>query len=326
MKTNRRSFLRFASAAGAAVILTQCRKSDKPQVVGNEQSQLIDGYWSGIGFGIQMRAEWYGVREDHVAQLNTMIEQTIQHLESAFSLYSASSELSQLNSDRKLENPSVIFTELLDLSGALVDRTLGLYQPAIHGAWSLLDGTALPDDWDQRIKASSLDFVQVNEDSLRLTNPLTELSFNAVIQGHLADQVALKARKIGVKSALLHLGESYAVGQHPEGRDWSLAVMGTPVAGEIDLVGTIEFADAGLAISANDEARSLVNPLTGEVVQHDRVAAVTSNEGAAVADAFATAFAVANPSQWEKLYSSLTVSKGGAVKLWQKNQLVFERD
>jgi len=325
METTRRNFLRFASAAGAGVILTQCRKSTNPQLVVSEQSQLIDGYWSGIGFGIEMSAEWYGVRQDLVLQLNLMIEQTIQQLESAFSLYSASSELSRLNSERTLENPSAVFTELLRLSGTLVDRTLGLYQPAIHAAWNSLDGTTLPDDWAQRIQASSLDFVQINEGEIRLKNPLTQLSFNAIVQGHLADQVAQKARDLGVTSALLHLGESYAIGQHSERRDWSLAVMGTPVNGEIDLVGTIEFADAGLAVSAHDATRILVNPLTGEVRQHDGVVAVTSKEGAAVADAFATAFAVADPLQWEQLYQSLTTTEGGSVKLWQKNQLVFER-
>ncbi|MFT5882826.1 MAG: thiamine biosynthesis lipoprotein [Crocinitomicaceae bacterium] len=321
MEASRRNFLKCASAGSLGILLSQCNRSTEPEI----SSECGDAQWSGIGFGMEMSAEWYGVRSESVEMLNAMIERMIRGGESAFSLYSASSELSRLNSERKLENPSEVFTKLLGLSGALVDRTLGLFQPAIHGAWSSLDGAALPDDWAQRIQASSLDFVQVNENEIRLTNPLMQLSFNAIVQGVLADQVAQQARNLGVTSALLHLGESYAIGQHPEGRDWSLAVMGTPVADEIDLVGTIEFADAGLAVSAHDATRKLVNPLTGEVMQYDRVVAVASKEGAAVADAFATAFAVADESQWEKLYKSLTLSEGGLVKLWQKNKLTFER-
>ena len=58
-------------------------------------------------------------------------------------------------------------------------------------------------------------------------------------------------------------------------RDWSLAVMGTPEGGRNRSRGhRIEFADAGLAVSAHDATRKLVNPATGEVMQYDRVVAV----------------------------------------------------
>ncbi len=323
METTRRSFLKSAGTVSLALLFSQCRESDEFQSF--TESETIDSHWSGIGFGIGMSAEWYGVSEELVPQLNAMVEQTIQELEAAFSLYSASSELSRLNSERKLHGSSKTFTELLEFSKVLVDRTLGLCQPAIHGAWSVIDGASLPSDWKQRIQASSLEYIQVDGEILKLTNPLTELSFNALVQGFLTDKVAQAARKLGVTHALLHLGESYAIGQHPEGRDWSLAVMGTPEDGEIDLVGTVNFADAGLAVSAHDASRKLINPLTGEILQHARVVAVMSKEGATLADAFATAFAVADKLQWNQLYDSLKIKEAGSVKIWQKNQLVFEK-
>ena len=324
MITTRRIFLKSASTAGLALFLSQCGEPD--EVISITDSQEIDSYWSGIGFGIEMSAEWYGVDKNILPQLNAMLEQTIQQLEAAFSLYSDSSELSRLNTERELHNPSEAFTELYKVSKALTDRTFGLCQPAVHGAWSVIDTERETIDWSNRINAASLDFVQLDKQLLRLTNPLTRLSFNALVQGFLTDKVAQAARELGVKRALLHMGETYAIGKHPEGRDWSLAVMGTPEGDEIDLVGTVEFADAGLAVSTHDTSRKLVNPLTGEILQHDRVVAVMSKEGATVADAFATAFAVAHNSQWEKLYDSLNSKKAGAVKIWQKNQLVFERE
>lgn len=324
MEKTRRSFLIKASTASLALLLGQCRRSGELQSF--TDSETIDSHWSGIGFGIEMSAEWFGVSERLVLQLNAMVEQTIQQLEAAFSLYSGSSELSRFNSERELHRPSKMFLELLEISKTLVDRTSGLFQPAIHGAWSVVDGASLASDWKQRIRASSLDYLQVDGELLKLTNPLTELSFNALVQGFLTDKVAQSARDLGVEIALVHLGESYAIGQHPDGRDWSLAVMGTPEGGEIDLVGTVEFADAGLAVSAHDATRKLVNPTTGKILQNDRVVAVISKEGATVADAFATAFAVADKTQWADLYDSLKIEQAGAVKIWQKNQLVFERD
>ncbi|PQJ29879.1 FAD:protein FMN transferase [Rubritalea profundi] len=323
MKTTRRSFLKSASTASLALLFSHCRKSDEAQLF--TESERVDSYWSGIGFGIEMSAEWYNVDKNCLPQIHAMIEQTIQELESAFSLYSDSSELSRLNSGRALSNPSKIFTELFVISKKLVERTSGLCQPAIHGAWNAIESKPFSTNWKQRVQAASLDFIQFDGESIKLTNRLTEVSFNALVQGFLTDKVAQAARELGMTNALLHLGESYAIGKHPEGRDWSLAVMGTPHGEEVDLVGTMEFADAGLAVSTHDTSRKLVNPLTGEVLQHDRVVAVVSSEGATVADAFATAFAVANKSQWEQLYDSLTLNKVGVVKVWQKNQLVFER-
>lgn len=319
METSRRSFLKSASALSLSLLLGQCRKPDELEAL----TEKIDGYWSGIGFGIEMSAEWFGVSENLVPKLNAMVEQTIRQLESAFSLYSASSELSRLNSERELYKSSQTFLDLVKLSIDLSERTMGLCQPAIHGAWNIIG--ADPSDWNQQIQAASLDYLQVDERHLKLTNPLTELSFNALVQGFLADTVAQSARELGVTHGLLHLGESYAIGQHPDGRDWSLAVMGTPEDGEIDLVGTVDFADAGLAVSAHDVTRKLVNPITGAVLQHDRVVAVMSKEGASVADAFATAFAVADKSQWDSLYQSLIISEPGSVKIWQENRLVFEQ-
>ena len=122
----------------------------------------------------------------------------------------------------------------------------------------------------------------------------------------------------------MHLGETYGIGGHPEGRDWSLAVMGTPVDGEIDLVGAVDFSDAGLAVSAHDLTRKLVNPNTGGILHHDRVVAVTSSEGATTADAFATAFAVAEPNDRGELFKSLSTKRHAAVKIWEQNKQVFE--
>lgn len=296
----------------------------RPQQQGPEARS--DFTWSGLGFGIEMTMELHSVTEQQAATLSTETEKILQQLEQSFSLYLAQSELSVLNRERVLLNPSRQFLHLLETAQILHQRTLGYYQPAIHGAWSALDTRATePRQWQAQCAAASLEYLTLSEKQIELTHPLTQLSFNAIVQGYLADLVKDRVQRAGVHSALLYLGETYAVGQHPDGRPWELAVMGTPVNGAADLVGTVRLSNAGLAVSAHDASRQLLNPTSWDVLQSDRVVAIVSDQGATVADAFATAFAVAPQSDWPALHTALL--KGGQcqVKIWIANQLVMER-
>ncbi|MEO1856852.1 MAG: FAD:protein FMN transferase [Rubritalea sp.] len=265
-----------------------------------------------------MSVELYQIDVSLVGRID--IESYIHELELASSLYSDSSELSILNREKVLMNPSRLFLSLLEKAKILSERTLGYYQPAIHGAWSAMELDELS---DEHVEAADMLNVEISGDRVTLGNPLTELSFNAIAQGYLTDRVAQYLRELDVNSAILYLGETYAVGSHPEGRQWSLAVMGTPKNGETDLVGTLQFADAGLAVSTHDATRKLLNPKQTGAITPNIVVAVVSEEGAAVADAFATAFAVAPQSDWLELQAKLSAGGASQVKIWVENELVF---
>jgi thiamine biosynthesis lipoprotein len=325
----RRKFLTSGSGALAAIALNSCRP--RRAHVEAPSGPLGESIWSGIGFGIEMSMEIHGVTREHGERLGMLCEQSIQALQQAFSLYQEDSELSTLNRERVLSAPSDLFRELLAIAVDLQRRTLGFYQPAVHGAWQWLENRDsienLKDDpeWNAQCAACDLKFLEIEPGGpIRLTHPLTQLSMNAIGQGFLADTVAARLRKEGVTTALLHLGESYAIGRHPEGRLWNLAIQGTPVNEETDLVGNVEFADSGLAVSANDAARLLIDPVFNTVRQQARVAAVVSSEGATVADAYATAFAVAPADQWPRLAATLKQTPGSQVHLWENNQLAFQ--
>jgi thiamine biosynthesis lipoprotein len=321
----RRDFLALVSGAALPLVSCRTRKPAPPAV-----DTPGDYFWSGIGFGIDMSMEIYGVTAAEGERLGAGCEQDIRALEQAFSLYQEDSELSILNRERVLSRPSPVFRELLELATAMHARTLGFYQPAVHGAWLWLEqrGTTsgLDEDpaWREQCAACDLKFVDATPDEgIRLTHPLTKLSMNAIAQGFLADRVAARLRSAGVVSALLQLGESYAIGRHPEGRLWNLAVSGTPGDGETGIVGEIQFSDAGLAVSAQDDTRRLIDPVAGTVHQTASVAAVVSKEGAAVADAFATAFAVAPENRWSELARKLGEADGSQVHIWIGNHLRF---
>ena len=285
-------------------------------------------HWSGIGFGIGMSMEIHGVDEAGGEKLADECRMIIASLEQAFSLYLEDSELSRLNRERVLEAPSSLFLDLLGKAVALEKRTLGYYQPAIHGAWQWLQEhgfeIADQDAWRSQCAAANTSFIRQESDgSVRLTNPLTHLSMNAIGQGYLADRAAEVVRRAGVANAMLNFGETVGIGRHPAGRPWKLAVMGT--GAEPDLIGEVEIEDAGLAVSSNEEGRLLIDPVAGALQRDERVAAVVSSGGAAVADAFATALAVAPAEKWEELNSRLRADGAARVRIWNDNQLVFDR-
>lgn len=318
---SRRSFL---AGLGAAVMpLAGCKRTTDDSVSRQEGCY----HWSGIGFGIDMSMEIHGVDEATGEKLADQCRGIIASLEQAFSLYLEDSELSRLNRERMLETPGEPFLDLLGMALALEKRTLGYYQPAIHGAWRWLQEHGFEitdrDAWSNQCAAANTSFIGQGDDgSVRLKNPLTQLSMNAIGQGYLADRVAAVIRRAGVVSALLHLGETVGIGRHPSGRPWKLAVTGT--GADPDLIGEVEIEDAGLAVSANEEGRLLIDPVAGCLQRHERVAAVVSAGGAAVADAFATAFAVAPAGRWAKLATNLRDEGSAHVRVWQANQLVFE--
>lgn len=315
---SRRSFLHHLALPMAAPLLMSCGKKTKVPSLFR---------WSGIGFGIGMSMEIHGVRHEQGLRLGEFCESRIRAMEDAFSLYQENSELQRLNRERCLTQPSPLFRQLLLLSIELSRRTKGYFQPAIHGAWQWLqaadaqtDLTADP-EWLRQCEACDLRFVECGEDGpIRLLHPLTQVSMNAIGQGYLADLVAARLREAGIASAMLHLGESYAIGSHPEGRHWSLAVRGN----DESLIGTMDLTNCALAVSANSPERMLIDPVSREIRRNDRVAAVASAEGAAAADAFATAFAACPSEAWQYLTPALETNSYTQVRIWESNRLAYQ--
>jgi thiamine biosynthesis lipoprotein len=319
---SRRTFLGHLAWPLAAPLLANC--GGKPQTKPEETAVY---HWYGIGFGIEMSMEIHAVSREQGARLGTQCEDSIQAMENAFSLYQEDSELQRLNRERSLPAPSPLFRSLLVLSIDLSRRTIGYFQPAVHGAWQWIqnaepgiDPTHHP-DWQRHCEACDLRYVEISESGpIRLTHPLTQLTMNAIAQGYLADIVADQLREAGVASAMLHLGESHAIGRHPQGRPWNLAVTGN----DATAIGTMSLSDAALAVSANSPDRLLIDPVARAIRRHDRVAAIVSAEGAAVADAFATAFAACPSTQWPSLAQAMANDPNAQVRVWGRRQLVYQ--
>ncbi|WP_018968830.1 FAD:protein FMN transferase [Rubritalea marina] len=302
----------------AIMLGSSCREKH----VDSEQALTADvaaSRWSGIVFGIPMQAQFYGLDASEAEQLHAAIERTAREYETSFSLYSDRSELSQLNASRVLSQPSALMLRLSARAQHLHAMSGGYFDPAIQALWDALDVA----DTEQVIQRwhvpAAYSHVLIQESAIELVEPRVKLSFNALVQGDFADAVAAIARGMGVESALLELGETVAIGQHPEGRAWALAVRSAE-GGE--LLGVVELSDRGLAISSQSIESPGFDPLAGTTVTRELTVAVESQAGAAVADAFATAFLAAPEEQWESLYIALKSYGMARVHVWGEDGML----
>ncbi|GAA5493978.1 hypothetical protein Rhal01_00132 [Rubritalea halochordaticola] len=323
-KVDRRHWLR---GLGASWLLASCSRNSETRESQQSRAKEPDlsqhHVWSGIGFGIEMSMELYGVDTEAGEAYGQLLEEVIAGYEAAFSFYSEYSEVNRLNRERKLEESSELFRSVVKKARLLEGRTLGYFEPGIQGWLKYIsDGGSEGDgEWLAFTHGARMENLKLMPGgAFEILDENFGLNLNAIVQGCLADSMADILRKDKVSSAILHLGETYALGGHPEDRPWKLGVMGRE-----DLVGYVELQDAGLAVSRTGKDRDLLDPVHARLVRNDRVVAVISGEGAATADAFATAYAVADKEDWENLYENLAKSEAASVKLWEDGALVFER-
>ncbi len=137
--------------------------------------------------------------------------------------------------------------------------------------------------------------VTVASDSIRLAGSGMAVTLNGIAQGYITDSVAELLRAEGLDSVLIDLGEIRALGDHPEGRPWSVGLKDPGDAARITR--RLELRDRALATSAGAGTRfdaqgrhhHLFDPRSGRSAQRYTSVSVVA-ETATRADALSTAF------------------------------------
>jgi thiamine biosynthesis lipoprotein len=204
-------------------------------------------------------------------------------------------------------------------------RTFRLLQQALllshatEGAFDITLGT-----WRRSGKAKSVANAIVLDEAaitVRLTDESVQLDLGGIGKGYALERAAQILRDAGVESAFLHGGTSsvFAFGHSVDGESWRVAIA-HPVSGQA--LATIPLDDFGLSVSESTsvEGRRTVDPLTGETVQRNLLAAVVL-PSPTDAEAWSTALLVLgeeglllferhNPNGWALLV-------GNEGKIWQ---------
>ena len=233
------------------------------------------------------------------------VEAEARRLEATFSLWHPDSELSRLNRDGSLANPSPDFVELSHQAAGISRQTRGAFDVTVQALWQeLARGDAMggvPVGWRD---------LEVTTDAARFRRPGMAATFNGIAQGFAADQAVSVLGRYGYGDVLVDLGEHRGIGTRPDGQAWRLGVAHPAggIAAEMDLQGEAR------AVATSEPRATLIRgrPHILAPLGHDgpRWASVTVRAATAtLADALSTAIAAMPMAEADGLLGSAELAE-----------------
>ncbi len=249
--------------------------------------------WSGIALGAKAR-----IILDH-KDAQTLIARAlseIDRLEQIFSLYRSDSQLSVLNRDGQLLNPSFDLIQLLSVCSSLNVRTNGVFDPTVQKLWSLYaqkysTGTAPSANEVEKARAmTGWKYVEFSQKGVFLHRPSVALTLNGIAQGFIADKVTQFLHGEGITNVLVDTGEIAALGTAPDGERWSVRLKGhRGQTVRLDNSAIATSARLGTVFDAGGIAGHILDPRSGVSSGKWSTVSVMSKT-AAEADGLSTAF------------------------------------
>lgn len=292
---SRRRFI--AIAAGAAALA----------VAGVPAGRAATGLrrWKGAALGAQAEI----VLPEAAMDLLPRVRAEIERLEAVFSLYRSDSALVRLNRAGVLDAPPLELVELLGRARSVSALTDGAFDATVQPLWALrarhLQAGTTPTAEEMAAALALVDWrdVRVAPGRIAFARPGMAVTLNGIAQGYITDRVADLLRRAGLETVLVSLGETRALGAHPDGRPWQVA----PGQG----AEALPLADGALATSEPAASSGhILDPrsgLTGTDASRVTVAAPT----ATVADAVSTALTLLPRDR-----HAAVLREAGATRAW----------
>jgi thiamine biosynthesis lipoprotein len=270
----RRKFLISAMAAGlasgSAALLTR--------------GEGAAGYiWRGAALGGEARVTLFGSDPQVARAALAAVANEIERMENIFSLYRPTSELSRLNRDGSLTDPSRDMLELLGSALRWRAKTEGAFDPTVQPLWlaAAKGATIAPE-----IMTTARSAVYIAPQAITLTSGAA-LTLNGIAQGRIADRATEILAAHGFNDVIIDAGELRLPGKAPRS-------VGIPAANAAVTIAEIAVATSepkAFVFDARTYRHHLIDPRTGESPRHWESVSVFAPT-AEKADALSTAFAV----------------------------------
>lgn len=289
----RRRFIAVSAALAASAALP---------VYGFARSELVE--WRGVALGAAASIRLAHPDRAEGQRLLARCVAEIARLERIFSLYRPDSDLCRLNRDGVLAAPPVELVELLSQAAAVSAATDGAFDVTVQPLWrryaahfAAADPDPAGPPLDDVLDLVDWHGVTIAAGRIALARPGMAVTLNGIAQGYITDRVADLLRAEGMDSVLLDLGETRALGRHPDGRPWR-AGLADPAA-PVRVALRLDLAEGALATSGGDGTvfdaagrhGHLLDPRSGRSAPLGRSVSVLAAR-ATLADAASTALAL----------------------------------
>ncbi len=292
MFLNRRDMILGLAAAGCAV-----------PIAASAATQVLGGY----AFG----STWRVIADTgtDAALIRSTVQAVIDQTDKEMSPYRAASDLTRFNTSHSLK-PQSMPPALCDVTAkalAIATLTEGAFDPTVgpvvarYGFGPITGATGTFTD------------IVVQGDTMLKASPNLTLDLCGIAKGYALDQIIARLSRIGVERALVEVGgEVMALGSHPDGRAWQVAIA-DPFAPSFRALHVVDPKGYALATSGHAangifgpiETSHIINPRNmrpaATVLASVSVLARTAVE----ADAFATALCAAGPEDGVALAQQL---------------------
>lgn len=283
--------------------------------------------WRGTAMGALATLQIHHHDRGEAERLVKGVMAEVRRLEQVFSLYREDSTLVALNRQGVVTAPPPELVRLLTECRRYWETTRGAFDPSVQVLWSLYRdhfsklGSSPEGPPREAVEAAlgKVGFQHVAFDSNRivLKRHGLGLTLNGIAQGYVTDRVIDMLRAAGVERTLVDMGESRALGSHPDGRPWQVGVADPDdpktVGETLSIINQAVATSGGYGFCFDVGARfnHLLDPVTGRSAGAYKSVTVVM-PSATAADALSTAFSLM-PA--DRIESALRALGGGRALL-----------
>ena len=225
---SRRRFISvIAAAAGYCVASRTSTAAD--QIA---RSELLK--WQGTALGAETSILISAEPSPATQKLIRQCVDEIHRLELIFSLYRDDSVLMRLNRLANLDHPPPELVDILTKSRRFNELTGGNFDPTVQPLWELYathfsdprSDPMGPETTEIIRRTRLVDFrnVDIMPQRIAFAQPGMSITLNGIAQGYITDRVVDILRDAGMSDVLVDIGETAALGKHPEGRPWRVGL------------------------------------------------------------------------------------------------------